>query len=145
MKKVINGTLCDTNTAKLLGETSYSNRRDFHYWSEELYITKSGKYFLYGEGGPASRYAKTIGQNEWSGGEAIQLLDRDAAMEWAEEHLTGDEYIAAFGNPEDDSTVQICVTVPVAVKNRMEELRATVGLTFGEIVEAAVMGYDKEK
>ena len=51
MKKVINGALYDTKTAKLLGEDSYSNPGDFHYWTEQLYRTKSGKYFLHGTDG----------------------------------------------------------------------------------------------
>ena len=144
MKKVVNKTLCDTETAKFLGKTSYSNSRDFHHWSEELYITKSGKFFLYGEGGPMSRYAKTVGQNEWSGGEEIQLLDRDAAMEWAEEHLSGDEYLVIFGDPEESPTTQICVTIPTEVKKHMEELKVTTGMTFSEIVATAVMHFGEE-
>ena len=35
MKKVIQGVLCDTSTAKFLGEASYLSDRDFAHWSEE--------------------------------------------------------------------------------------------------------------
>ena len=65
MRKYINGHRYDTETAKLLGSDSYSNPSDFDHWSEELYRTNAGLYFLHGEGGPASKYAKTIGQNEF--------------------------------------------------------------------------------
>ena len=101
MKKVIDGALYDTSTAKLLGEDSYSNPGDFQHWVETLYRTKSGKYFLHGKGGAMTTYAVCVSQNEWSGGEKIIPLDLDSAQKWAEEHLDGDEYIRAFGEPEE--------------------------------------------
>ena len=142
MKKIIQGVLCDTSTAKYLGKASYLGIRDFAHWSEELYRTKSGKYFLYGEGGPASRYAVTIGQNEWSGGEKIQLLSRETAMEWAEEHLDGDEYIAAFGSPEETEKA-MSIVLPTKVRGRLDELKRETGMTFSEIIARAIEGYRK--
>lgn len=142
MKKVIQGVLCDTSTAKHLGSVSYLGVRDFAHWSEELYRTKSGKYFLYGEGGPASRYAVTIGQNEWSGGEKIQLLSRETAMEWAEEHLDGDEYVAAFGNPEETEKA-MSIVLPTKARERLEDLKRESGMTFSEIIARAIEGYQK--
>ena len=140
MKKVIQGVLCDTATAKFLGEASYLGVRDFAHWSEELYRTKSGKFFLYGEGGPASRYAVTIGQNEWSGGEKIQLLSRETAMKWAEEYLDGDEYIAAFGNPEETEKATL-VVLPIKTRERLEAHKRETGMTFSEIIARAIDGY----
>ena len=140
MKKVIQGVLCDTATAKYLGSASYLGDRDFAHWNEALYRTKSGKYFLYGEGGPASRYAVTIGQNEWSGGEKIQLLSREAAMKWAEEYLDGDEYIAAFGNPEETEKA-MSVILPLKTRERLEALKRETGMAFSEIIARAVEGY----
>ena len=102
MKKIINNKRYDTDTAELLGSDSYSNSRDFRHWTEELYRKRNGEYFLYGEGGPMTKYAQTVGQNEWSGGEKIIPLTADAAREWAEKHLSADEYEAAFGIVEDD-------------------------------------------
>ena len=140
MKKVIQGVLCDTSTAKHLGSASYLGDRDFAHWNEELYRTKSGRYFLYGEGGPASRYAVTVGQNEWSGGEKIQLLSRETAMKWAEEYLDGDEYITAFGDPEETEKA-MSVILPLKTRERLEVLKAETGMTFSEIIARAVDGY----
>ena len=42
MKKVINGKLYNSETAKLLGEDSYSHPGDLAYWSEELYQKRTG-------------------------------------------------------------------------------------------------------
>lgn len=140
MKKIIQGVLCDTSTAKHLGSASYLGDRDSARWSEELYRTKSGRYFLYGEGGPASRYAVTIGQNEWSGGEKIQLLSRETAMKWAEEYLDGDEYIAAFGDPEETEKA-MSVILPLKTRERLEVLKAETGMTFSEIIARAIEKY----
>lgn len=142
MKKVIKGAVCDTSTAKHIGSASYLDAHDFAHWCERLYRTKSGRYFLYGEGGPASRYAVTIGQNEWSGGEKIQLLSRETAMEWAEEHLDGDEYIAAFGDPEETEKA-MSIILPVKARERLETLKRETGMTFSEIIAQAIEGYQR--
>ena len=134
MKKVINGALYDTETAKLLGEDSYSNPGDVHHWTEQLYRTKSGKYFLHGEGGAMTKYAVCVAQNEWSGGEKIIPLDLDSAQKWAEEHLDGDEYIRAFGEPEERTTIMISA----ATKARLSDIKAKTGKSFGDIVADAV-------
>lgn len=101
MKKVINGKLYNTESAKRLGYASYSHPGDFCFWEETLYLTKSGNYFIHGEGGPMSKYAKSIGQNEWSGGEHIEPVNEAAAKEWAEEHLDGNEYLSIFPDTEE--------------------------------------------
>ena len=134
MKKVIDGALYDTDTAKLLGKDSYSNSRDFQHWKEALYRTKSGKYFLHGEGGAMTKYAVCVGQNEWSGGEKIIPLDLDSAQKWAEEHLDGDEYIKAFGEPEERTTIMISA----ATKARLSDIKAKTGKSFGDIIAEAV-------
>lgn len=134
MKKVISGALYDTETAKLLGEDSYSTPRDFAHWRETLYRTKSGKYFLHGEGGAMTKYAVSVGQNEWSGGEKIIPLDLDSAQKWAEEHLDGDECIKAFGEPEERTTVMILA----ATKAKLSDIKAKTGKSFGDIIAEAV-------
>lgn len=101
MKKVINGKLYNSESARRLGYYSYSNRRDFNFYEETLYITRSGNYFIHGEGGANSRYSRVIDQNSWSGGEDIIPIDEKTAKEWAEQHLDGNEYISIFGDVEE--------------------------------------------
>ena len=137
MKKIINGALYDTETAKMLGEYSYSTPGDFHHWTEQLSRTKSGKDLPHGVGGALTKYAVSVGQNEWSSGEKIIPLDLDSAQKWAEEHLDGDDYLAAFGAPEERTTIMISA----ATKARLSDIKAKTGKSFGEIVAEAVAKY----
>lgn len=101
MKKVINGRLYDTDTAICLGCDGTCDRRDLFYVCEALFQKKNKEFFLYGEGGPASKYAVDTGSNSWSGGETILPLTEAEARKWAELHLTGDDYIEIFGEVQE--------------------------------------------
>jgi len=102
MKKVINGKLYNTESAKKLGYWSNGiSRSDFQFCEETLYKTRSGQYFLHGEGGPMTKYAVSCGQNSWSGGEHIEPINEDTARKWCEEHLDADEYISIWDEPKE--------------------------------------------
>jgi len=101
MKKIIDGKMYDTETAKNIGE--YWNgipMNDFGHASTTLYRTKNGTYFLYGEGGPQTEYAECHG-NTFSDGELIRPFSEKTAKAWAEEKLDAEEYIKAFGEVEE--------------------------------------------
>lgn len=136
MKKIINGKMYDTNTAKFLGSDSYSNGRDFHNWSEELYQKRTGEFFLYGEGGPMSRYAKSCGDNSWSGGEDIIPLSVGKARQWAEEHLTADQYAEIFGIPDEGEELAILhMQIPAALAAKLKLAAAEAGVSMRAYAE----------
>lgn len=135
MKKIISGKLYDTSSARLIGSDSYSNPGDFNHWSEDLYQKRTGEFFLYGEGGPMSRYSRSLGDNSWSGGEKIIPLSVDKARAWAEEHLSADEYEQAFGLPDEDAEDAVLyVKVPVALMARLKTHAAERGESVTKIV-----------
>lgn len=138
MKKVISGVLCDTDTAKMLGEYEHEYKSSFHWYTERLYRTKSGKYFLYGEGHAASPYARKVAQSEWAPGEAIKLLPPEAARQWAEDHLDAGEYIAAFGEPEEMSSVLIADET----KTKLVELKRRTGKDIDRLIAEAIDRYE---
>jgi hypothetical protein len=101
MKKVVNGKLYDTEKAELVASWSFGNPGDFEYVNEELYVTKKGVWFLYGEGGAKSCYSKQIGSNTFSGSERIFPLTPEEAKQWMEEHDVPAETILKFFTIED--------------------------------------------
>ena len=141
MKKIINGAKYDTSTAKCLGYSEYGNPSDLNYCHERLFRTKSGKYFLHGEGGAMSKYSKSCGDNHWTGDEQIQPMSRLAAEGWAEEKLSGEEYEAAFGDVED-GTESLNLNIDAQLKAKLwqmaEERKITVSAVAEEILRRSL-------
>jgi hypothetical protein len=99
MKSIITGVRYDTDKATLIGHYQYSYPGDFNHWEAGLYVApRSGRYFLAGSGGPMTHYSRTIGQNEWSGGEKITPLTKEQAFEWTQKYLDPEEVEAHFGD-----------------------------------------------
>jgi len=102
MRKIIEGKIYNTETATELAHYEYGEgRRDFRYVWEALYRTPKGAYFTAGEGGPMTRYARSCGDNSTCGGEGLFVLTEAEAKEWMERHGSADQYVAAFGVPEE--------------------------------------------
>ena len=136
MKKIINGKLYDTETAKEIGHKTHGEGpRDFRYYSETMYRKRTGEYFLHGEGGPMSRYAVTVGQNQWSGGEKIIPLDYKAATEWAEENLDADDYQSEFGAvSEADERTVLSISLDTATADRIRKAAAEAGTSISALI-----------
>ena len=138
MKKIINGKLYNTDTARSIGSDFYgAYRRDLNFWNEELFQKKTGEYFLHGEGGPMTKYGQEVGQNEWSGGEKIIPMSYNSAKKWAEEHLTEEEYGSAFGAvPEDAEDQVLSVSLPGQTAQKLRQMAAQNGKTIsGQVAE----------
>lgn len=141
MKKIIDNRRYDTDTAKEIGCDGYSNRSDFGFWEEILYQKRTGEFFLHGVGGPASKYAETVGQNQWTGGEKIIPLKFEKAREWAEKHLEADAYEEIFGPvEEDDSRRLISLSLPTTAVETLKRLAAESGKSQSEIVSEMILG-----
>lgn len=135
MKKIINGKLYDTETAKSMGVDCEGSPRDLDYLREELFQKRTGEYFLYGEGGARSKYAVSRGMNEWSGGEKIIPLSYKAAAEWAEEHLDADDYQQIFGAiSEEGDDVLISVSLPAGANAKLRRMAAEAGISLTALI-----------
>lgn len=125
MKKIIDGRKYDTATAKAIGSDQFSYPGDFSYWCETLFRKRTGEYFLHGEGGARSRYARHTDDNNWGSGEEIIPMGPKAAMQWAEKHLDADTFEAAFGPvSEDAEDVMISAKIPAAVDAKLRQMAA---------------------
>lgn len=70
MKKIIDGKRYDTETAELIHKWRSSSSSDFKSCTEMLYRTKSGAWFLYGQGGIRPMVAgEALGWLEQHGGD----------------------------------------------------------------------------
>ena len=135
MKKIINGKLYDTTTAReVAGCYHGEGPRDFHHYSEKLYRKRTGEYFLAGEGGPMTHYAVSAGQNSWSGGEKIIPLTYSEATEWAEREMDADDYQAEFGQVSDGELAHLHISLPADVADRIRKAAAAEGISVSECI-----------
>lgn len=143
MKKIINGRIYDTNTAKELGrdDQTYGNFSD---WEETLYRKSTGEYFLHGEGGPQTKYAQQVGENSWTGGEKIIPLSIESAQKWAEEHLEADDYERIFGiieENEDGKKTTVSIRLSDAAITRLNNLAAEKKTSKSDVIENLILGH----
>lgn len=141
MKKIINGKVYNTETAKRHGEYEpnpyYS---DLDYFCETLYQKKTGEFFLHGEGNAASKYSKNCGQNQWCSSEKIIPMTFKEAQEWAEKHLTPENYCAIFGEPAEDSeNVTLGIRVSAAAAAKLKREASIQGITQAALLERMIM------
>lgn len=100
MRKIIDGKVYDTNTAKVICYITFRNRGDLEFFEETIYRTRKGQWFFFGEGGPMSKYAKNIGGNTMSGSQEIQLMTEEQAKNWIEKNADAQTYLDNFGADE---------------------------------------------
>ena len=90
MKAIIDGLRYNTEapkTVKVGEERASCSVTDFQYWEAALYRTGGRRYFLAGEGGPMSRFARPVDGNSMTGGSKIIPMTKEEALEWAERYL----------------------------------------------------------
>ena len=135
MKKIIAGKKYDTETATMLGERTYSNPRDFSYVHEELYIKRTGEYFIYGEGGANTKYRQWIDDHTWTGGDRIKPITEQEARKWVEEHLDGDDYERIFGKVYEDGTMVIrTYSVPTYIADKLKKEALNRGVSASQLL-----------
>lgn len=141
MKKIINGKVYDTETARKMAFWSNNlSYRDFGWVEETLYRKKTGEYFLFGEGGPMSRFAESCGDNSWGSGSKIIPMSYAKATNWAEEHLTGDEFEEIFGAVVDDETKKtVAYSLTVTAIEKLRRMSEEQGRSASEILDAMIM------
>lgn len=95
--KLIGGKVYDTRTAEFVHwcENDYPVE-DINYACETLYRTPGGEFFLHGEGGPRTSYARQLGCSNYSSGEAIVLLTPEEALEWMESREVDPDIISEY-------------------------------------------------
>lgn len=141
MKRIINQKRYDTDKAVKVGE--YWNglsKSDFGYIIETLYRKRTGEFFLHGQGGANTKYAKAVGTNCWQGDERLMPLEFDTARKWAEEHLDADQYEEIFGAvTEDDSRKVVTLSLTMTAIEKLKKESSKLGMTQSDIVDMLIM------
>ena len=140
MKQIIKNRKYDTETARECGAwTDGKGWRDFSHVEETLYCKRTGEYFLHGQGGPASRYAESAGQNSWSGGSRLIPLTYESAREWGEEHLSTDAYEAEFGEVvEDESAATLILSLTASTVETIRRRAREQGMTVSGYIASLI-------
>ena len=140
MKKIIKGKLYDTTTAKELGWwENIQDVRNFSHFSETLYRKRTGEFFLYGKGGPSTKYSQRVDQNCWSGGEDIIPVSAENARSWAEERLDADDYEKIFGPvSEDEEDILITFKASAAQDRKLADMAAERGTSKSELLRSLI-------
>ena len=142
MKKIINGKGYDTDTATFIGECDIGDPlNNLEYCTESLYVKRTGEFFIFGWGGPYSKYSKAISENRWAGGEAIIPLEYEEAKEWATQHLTPEKVEKFFGAVDDGYGLHVSIPTDLARKAKQKALSQ--GCTLGDVVTDALREYLK--
>ncbi len=98
MKKIISGKMYNTETASEVASiSSYQSQSDFNWYEEILYKKTTGEYFLWGHGGPMTKYAEACDGGGYTGGSNIFPLSKEEVLEWGEMNMDADKYEAEFG------------------------------------------------
>lgn len=141
MKKIINGKVYNTATAELIGTwSSPSAVNDFSHFDESLYRKRTGEFFLFGQGGPASRYAVQVEQHGWNIGSKIIPLTWENARDWAEDHLEAEKYEETFGEvAKDDSRVVVTLSLPTSSLELAKRSASQAGISLSAYIDFLIM------
>lgn len=99
MKAIINAHVYNTATAEVVCDVSAGWKGADTDWHETtLYRTKKGAFFIAGEGGPRSMWARTTGMTS-SRGSGLRVLDLDEVRTLMERACCSEQVYHAFGLP----------------------------------------------
>lgn len=91
MKKVIDGKLYNTETARLIKTIGADTITDINQWGAKLYQTKKGEYFLHRYSGANSCEAIKTTSGSYIDGENIYPANLENIAQWVDSHY--DEWV----------------------------------------------------
>ena len=100
MKKIINVRKYDSVTAYHFGFCFEGQLVYFEYFTEDLYLKKTGEFFLLGDGGPRSPYTRD--DDGFTAGDCCIIpFTEKQAKKWVEEYCSVETYEKLFGEVEE--------------------------------------------
>lgn len=127
MRKIINGKMYDTSTAKRRsGAIDVGNGEELDFYGLTLYQKRTGEFFLY----------RDVYRGDLDDG--IIPLTYDDAREWAESHLDADDYESIFGDITDDRGQILSLSISAVASERARRAAAQQGLSLSEYIEGLI-------
>lgn len=114
MEKRIEGKRYNTKTARFITKV------DRHMFHEELYVTKTGNYFIYSY------------TDDGFLEENIRALTDEQLDQWVEDYIGKD--IVLLPEKKNKNTVQISAFIPKEIKAKLDHIRREKHLTLAEII-----------
>lgn len=122
MKKVINGKLYDTDTAKEIGRINDEPSMNYEI---RMFQKKTGEFFM---------YVWSIRSKSY-----IKPLSFRVAQEWIQDNLPGEVYCEIFGDPDEDAEdVLLGVRVAATAAAKLKRLAAESGKSQNKIIEELI-------
>jgi len=96
MNRLITNKILDIQDARLVAEYHNNALDSAELCMEELYLKKSGGYFLYGRGGEKTQWVA------FNHGEGIKSLSVKDAQKWIKQHTNDrNKYAGLWGEAEE--------------------------------------------
>lgn len=127
MKKIINGKVYDTNTAKeICCKEPIEYQNDLYYSCKTLYRKKTGEFFF------------NIFSNQ--SGNKIEPISFNDAKSFVEEYGTAEQYEALFGEPDESGeAVTLGLQVSAAAAAKLKQEAARLGIPQGKLLERCIL------
>lgn len=130
MKKIIDGKVYDTDTAKQIGAWDNGIYGSFDSVAAWLYRKRTGEYF--------------VERQDCYSGAVITKMSYEKARQWAEEHLDAESRCghlprrARRGGSGGDSTVTVCYNVKESTRDLVESECRKTGETRSAVIDRIV-------
>ena len=146
MEKIIGGKRYNTETAQHVGQhrADYSVT-DFNYYTEDLYLKKTGEFFIHGVGNAASKYCESFGENTQRGSEKIVPITIKEAKEWVVKYLEPDDYEKLF-EVEEENSYTFSINFPISLYEKLKDISQVEDRTIKDVIIEALneyYGFDK--
>ena len=106
---------------------------DFNYISEELFVKRTGEYFLYCIGGAKTKYAKSDGDMICAGSTIIPISD-EQAKKFVENYSTSDVYEEYFGEVKESGVVVTTIRLSEPIYKKLQEVALKDNKTKSQVI-----------
>ncbi len=140
MKKILNGKLYDTDTARLIADVPHTNITGSEGACEQrLYLKKNGEFFLWLSGARSEIVSNMALDNGVHDRERhFYPISYEQARKWAESEMSADEWLELFEPEEDDSTSQLALRISTTAYNKLKRAAQVEGKSLRQKIEELI-------